>query len=101
MKKMGIVILLILVGCTGWLVAWYKYFTASEKSYHINEQKIVEVSKISSLQVDTNSINTHVVVQNNQENIKFYLTGKVRNKKDIHFSSKLDHGRLKSIIGYF
>jgi lia operon protein LiaG len=96
MKKMGILILLILAGCTGSLVTWYKYSTASEKSYHINEQKIIEANKISSLQIDTNSINTHVIVQNNnQENIKLYLTGKVGNKKDIHFSSKLDHGRLK------
>jgi DUF4097 and DUF4098 domain-containing protein YvlB len=95
MKKMGIVVLLILVGCIGSIVTWYKYSTASEKSYHINEQKIVEASKISSLKVDTNSINTHVIVQNNKENIKLYLTGEVGNKKDIHFSSKLDHGRLK------
>jgi DUF4097 and DUF4098 domain-containing protein YvlB len=95
MKKMGIFVLLILVGCIGSLVTWYKYSTASEKSYHINEQKIIEASKISSLKVDTNSINTHVIVQDNQESIKLYLTGKVGNKKDIHFSSKLDHGRLK------
>ncbi|MBY6278098.1 DUF4097 family beta strand repeat-containing protein [Symbiobacterium thermophilum] len=95
MKKMGIFILLILVGCTGSLVIWYKYSTASEKSYHINEQKIVGASKVSSLQVDTNSINIHVIVQNDMENIKLYLSGKVENKKDIHFSSNLDHGRLK------
>jgi uncharacterized protein YxeA len=95
MKKMGIVVLLILVGCISSLVTWYKYSTANEKSYHINEQKIVKASKISSLKVDTNSINTHVIFRNNKGNIKLYLTGKFGDKKDIHFSSKLDHGRLK------
>ncbi|WP_020154182.1 DUF4097 family beta strand repeat-containing protein [Caldibacillus debilis] len=94
-KKTGIIVLLILVGCIGSLVTWYKYSTASEKSYHINEHKIVEASKVSSLKIDTNSINTHVIVQNDKENIKLYLSGKVENKKDIYFSSKLDHRRLK------
>jgi hypothetical protein len=95
MKKMGIIVLLILVGFVGSLITWYKYSTANEVSYPIHEQKIVDASKVSSLKIDTNSINTHIIVQKDKKNIELDLSGKVTNKKDIYFSSKLNDGRLQ------